>query len=126
MFDVGIFLAAMGITLLEMAEASAVGIVLATESRNAAPYLAAAAGVITILIPTALAGQYIQLLPILYVRLASAILLLYFGLRLVKSARRSFEMPDAEMVLPGEYSSDMIIGLFIDSSTVLNLTFIIA
>ena len=91
MFDVGIFLAAMGITLLEMAEASAVGIVLATESRNSVPYLAAAAGVITILIPTALAGNYIQLLPILYVRLASAILLLYFGLRLVKSARRSFK-----------------------------------
>ena len=91
MFDLAIFLAALGITLLEMAEASAVGIVLASESKNTVPYFAASAGVITILVPTALAGNYIQLLPILYIRLASAMLLLYFGLRLAKSARRSFK-----------------------------------
>ena len=89
--DPGIFLAAMGITLLEMAEASAVGIVLATDSKNNVPYLAAIAGVLTILIPTAVAGNYISLLPRIYVLLASALLLLYFGIRLIKSARRSFK-----------------------------------
>ena len=85
-----IFLAALGITTLELAEASAVGIALYAESRRISTLLAVAAGVIIIMIPTALAGSFIAKFPLVYVRLFSATLLLYFGLRLMKSARRSF------------------------------------
>ncbi len=85
-----IFLAALGITTLELAEASAVGIALYAESRRVSALLAVAAGVIIIMIPTALAGSFIAKFPLVYVRIFSATLLLYFGLRLMKSARRSF------------------------------------
>ena len=88
--DPAIFLAALGITTLELAEASAVGIALYAESRRISALLAVAAGVIIIMIPTALAGSFISIFPLVYVRLFSATLLLYFGLRLMKSARRSF------------------------------------
>ena len=85
-----IFLAALGITTLELAEASAVGIALYAESRRISALLAVAVGVIIIMIPTALAGSFIAKFPLVYVRIFSATLLLYFGLRLMKSARRSF------------------------------------
>ncbi|MCL5679434.1 MAG: hypothetical protein M1301_04330 [Candidatus Thermoplasmatota archaeon] len=88
--DPAIFLAALGITTLELAEASAVGIALYAESRRISALLAVAAGVVIIMIPTALAGSFISIFPLIYVRLFSATLLLYFGLRLMKSARRSF------------------------------------
>ncbi len=90
-FDLAIMLAAMGITLLEMSEASAMGMALYADSRRIAAYGAVILGVFTVLIPTVVAGNYIALLPITYVRLASATLLLYFGLRLIRSARRSFK-----------------------------------
>ena len=89
MVSPSIFLAALGITVLEMSEASAVGIALYAESHRKAVYLSVALGVLTIFIPTSIVGKYIALLPIMYVRLISATLLLYFGLRLVKSSRRS-------------------------------------
>ncbi len=89
MIEIAILLAAFGITLLEMSEASAVGVALYAESRTATPFYAVSLGVITVLVPTALAGNYIALLPIFYVRLVSATLLLYFGLRLMRSAKRS-------------------------------------
>lgn len=89
MFSIAIFLAAMGITLLEMSEATAVGIALFAESKEAAVFLAVILGVLVILVPTAVIGKYITLLPIFYVRLISAILLLYFGIRLIRSSRRS-------------------------------------
>ena len=89
MLDVGIFLAAAGITLLEMAEAAAVGIALYAQTRNSSAFLAVAAGALVIFIPTAVIGNYISLLPLVYVRLISATLLLYFGLRLTRSARRA-------------------------------------
>ncbi|MCL4341009.1 MAG: hypothetical protein M1431_02800 [Candidatus Thermoplasmatota archaeon] len=89
--EVAILLAAMGITLLEMSEASAVGLALYAEARNPAPFLAVSLGVITVLIPTALAGDFIALFPLFYVRVISAVLLLYFGQRLMKSARRSMK-----------------------------------
>ena len=88
--DPAIFFAALGITTLELAEASAVGIALYAESRRISALLAVAAGVIIVMIPTALAGSFISIFPLVYVRLFSATLLLYFGLRLMKSARRSF------------------------------------
>ena len=89
MFSIAIFLAAMGITLLEMSEATAVGIALFAESKKAAVFVAVILGVLVILVPTAFIGKYITLLPIFYVTLISAVLLLYFGIRLIRSSRRS-------------------------------------
>ena len=89
MIEIGIFLAAAGITVLEMAEAAAVGIALYADTKNVTAFLAIALGVIVIFIPTAVVGNLIAYLPILLVRIISATLLLYFGLRLMKSARRS-------------------------------------
>ncbi|MCW6168663.1 MAG: hypothetical protein LVQ96_02785 [Thermoplasmatales archaeon] len=89
MIEIAILLAAFGITLLEMSEASAVGVALYAETRTAEPFYAVSLGVITVLVPTAFIGNYIALLPIFYVRLVSATLLLYFGLRLMRSAKRS-------------------------------------
>lgn len=88
--DPGILLAAVGITTLELAEASAVGIALYAESKRKMVFLSVAIGVAVIFIPTALAGSFISIFPLVYVRLFSATLLLYFGLRLIRSARRSF------------------------------------
>jgi uncharacterized membrane protein len=86
--DPGIFLAAMGITLLEISEASAVGLAISAEGGNKA-FLYVALGVLIVLIITFAVGQQIARLPILYVRLVAAVLLLYFGLRLARSARRA-------------------------------------
>lgn len=89
LFDVGIFLAASGITTLELVEAAAVGLALYAESGRAIAFLFVAAGVLVVMIPTLLVGGLISALPGVYVRLLGGVLLLYFGLRLSKSARRS-------------------------------------
>ena len=87
--DAGILLAAAGITLLELAEASAVGLALFAESGRAVAFVYVAAGTVAVFAPTFLVAGLISLLPVLYVRLLGGALLLYFGLRLAKSARRS-------------------------------------
>lgn len=89
MFNIGIFLAAIGITMLELSEASAVGMALYADAKDSRVYAAVSGGVVVILIPTALVGNFITVFPLLYVRVFSATLLLYFGLRLIRSARRS-------------------------------------
>lgn len=89
LFDAGIFLAASGITTLELAEAAAVGLALYADSGKTSAFLYVAAGILVVLVPTILVGGLISLLPELYVRLFGGVLLLYFGLRLTKSARRS-------------------------------------
>jgi len=88
-FDAGIFLAASGITTLELVEAAAVGLALYADSGKASAFLYVAVGVLVVLIPTILVGGLISALPELYVRLFGGVLLLYFGLRLTRSARRS-------------------------------------
>ena len=87
--DAGILLAAAGITLLELAEASAVGLALFAESGKAVAFAYVAAGTIAVFAPTFLVAGLISLLPVDYVRIVGGVLLLYFGLRLAKSARRS-------------------------------------
>jgi len=89
LFDVGILLAAAGITTLEFAEAAAVGLALYADSRSPAAFLSVSAGVIAVMVPTLLVAGLISFLPELYIRLLGAVLLLYFGLRLTRSARRS-------------------------------------
>jgi len=88
-FDIAIFLAALGITPLEIVEAAAVGLALYADSRRHVAFLYVALGIIAVLIPTLILGTAISYLPIVAVRVVGATLLLYFGLRLVKSARRS-------------------------------------
>ncbi|WP_162509806.1 hypothetical protein [Thermogymnomonas acidicola] len=76
--------------MLEMSEAAAVSVIMSSESGgDKRPYAGTALGVITVMVPTFLIGSYISRLPLLYVRLFSATLLLYFGIRLARSARRS-------------------------------------
>ncbi|MDG6985198.1 MAG: hypothetical protein JRM73_00430 [Nitrososphaerota archaeon] len=87
--DPGIMLAALGITVLELAEAAAVGLALFAESRSYAAFLFIAAGTAVVFVPTFLVGGLVALLPLVLVRLIGGVLLLYFGLRLAKSARRS-------------------------------------
>ena len=87
--DPAIFLAALGITLLEFTEAAAVGLALYGASGRPAAFLYVALGSLVVLIPTVLVGSLIGLLPAVYVRLVAAVLLLYFGQRLARSARRS-------------------------------------
>jgi uncharacterized membrane protein len=91
-FDIAIFLSAIGITTLELAEAAAVGLALFADSGKYSAFLYVALGVVAVLIPTFLIGSAIALLPLVYIRLVGGVLLLYFGMRLVKSARRSVLM----------------------------------
>jgi uncharacterized membrane protein len=88
-FDAGIFLAASGITTLELAEAAAVGLALYADSGKVSAFLFVAAGVVVVFVPTIIVGGLVSLLPELYIRLLGGVLLLYFGLRLARSARRS-------------------------------------
>lgn len=88
-FDIPIYLAALGITTLELTEAAAVGLALYADSRNHNAFLYVALGVITVLIPTILVGEAIRLLPKDYILIIGGVLLAYFGQRLIKSARRS-------------------------------------
>jgi uncharacterized membrane protein len=88
-FNLAIFLAALGITTLEMVEAAAVGLALYSDSKRLFAFSSVALGAIAIFVPMYGVGKLISYLPITYVRLIGGALLLYFGLRLVKSARRS-------------------------------------
>ncbi|MDG7013288.1 MAG: hypothetical protein JRN11_07025 [Nitrososphaerota archaeon] len=87
--DAGILLAALGITTLELAEAAAVGLALFAESRSALAFAYVTAGCTAVFVPAFLAADAISLLPVVYIRLVGGVLLLYFGLRLARSARRS-------------------------------------
>ncbi len=114
--DPGIFLAAMGITLLEISEASAVGLAISSEGGNKA-FLYVALGVLIVFVITFAIGQQIARLPILYVRLVAGVLLLYFGLRLARSARRavvksrSFNSFKEEGVEKGIFYTAFSVGL---------------
>ena len=88
-FDIGIFVTALGITLLELTEAAAVGLALYGESHDYRAFLYVALGAFAVFIPTAVLGDLIALLPTTYIRLIGGVLLLYFGIRLTKSARRA-------------------------------------
>jgi uncharacterized membrane protein len=89
MFDTGIFLAASGITTLELVEAAAVGLALYADSGKASAFLYVAAGTAVVFVPTLLVAGLIALFPVIYIQLLGGVLLLYFGLRLTISARRS-------------------------------------
>jgi uncharacterized membrane protein len=88
--NIGIVFAALGITTLEMVEASAVGLALYHTSKKTSVFAAVAAGSVVVLLPTFIIGKAISLLPELDVRVIASLLLLYFGIRLARSARRAF------------------------------------
>ncbi len=88
MLSISIFLAAMGITLLEMAEAAAVALAIYAEAGYRA-FVSVSLGAAVVLAITFLIGKEIAYLPVFIVRLIAAALLLYFGLRLAKSARKA-------------------------------------
>ncbi len=87
--DIAIVLAALGITTLELVEASAVGIALYGDSKRRAVFGFVSLGIVAVLIPALLLGRAIELLPLVLVQIVGGALLLYFGLRLVRSARRT-------------------------------------
>lgn len=88
-FETAVFLAALGITVLEMSEASAVAMALSSGFSTSKPYFLAAGGVLVVMIPTAIVGNLVSMFPLFYVRIFSATFLLYFGIRLARSARRT-------------------------------------
>ena len=87
--DPAVFLAALGITTLELVEAAAVAIALYGDSCKHAVFGYVSLGIVAVLIPALLLGRAIAFLPIVAIRIVGGALLLYFGLRLVRSARRS-------------------------------------
>nr|WP_126451341.1 hypothetical protein [Sulfodiicoccus acidiphilus] len=89
--QLGILLASFGITLLELSEAGAVAMIYYGLYRGLKPIVYAVAGVATVMIPTFILGNYIAFLPLSYVLLAAAVILFYFGYKLLRSARRGFK-----------------------------------
>jgi len=88
-FDPSIFLAALGITVLEIVEAAAVGLALYGDSRRPAAFLFVALGVSAVFAPLFLLSAVFSKLPLLDVKAVGGVLMLYFGQRLVRSARRA-------------------------------------
>ena len=87
--DPSIFLGALGITILEIVEAAAVGLALYGDSKRPAAFLSVALGVTMVFVPLFIIGTEFSRLPIYDVKLVGGALMLYFGQRLVKSARRA-------------------------------------
>ena len=87
--DPAIFLAALGITTLELVETAAVALALHAHSGKNAVYGYAALGSVAVFVPMFVLGALIDLLPTTIVRLVAGVLLLYFAQRLAKSARRA-------------------------------------
>jgi uncharacterized membrane protein len=87
--DLAIILAALGITTLELVEAAAVAIALYGDSLKHAVFGYVALGIVAVLVPALLLGRVIELLPLVAIQVVGGGLLLYFGLRLVRSARRT-------------------------------------
>lgn len=84
-----IFLAALGITTLELVETAAVTLTLHASSGRNAVYGYAALGTAVVFAPMFVLGALIDLLPAAIVRMVAGVLLLYFAQRLAKSARRA-------------------------------------
>jgi Predicted membrane protein len=89
--NIAIFLASLGISLLELSEAGAIASIYHGIYKSNVPFLYATLGVIIVLIPTFALGKFIYLLPLNYVLIGSAIILFYFGYKLLRSARRYFK-----------------------------------
>jgi uncharacterized membrane protein len=87
--DTAVFLAALGITVLELVETAAVALALHAHSGKSAVYLYAALGTAVVFAPMFVLGSLITLLPDAVVKVTAGVLLLFFAQRLTKSARRA-------------------------------------
>jgi uncharacterized membrane protein len=87
--DPAIFLAALGITVLELVETAAVALALHAHSGKNSVYLYAALGTGVVFAPMFILGSLITLLPDALVKVTAGVLLLFFAQRLTKSARRA-------------------------------------
>jgi uncharacterized membrane protein len=107
LFDIGIFLAALGITTLEMVEAAAVGLALYADSKRAMSFIVIALGSLVVFAPTFVVGGLLTYLPVTIIRAVGGVLLLYFGLRLVKSARRAVLKERKKQVFVEEFTKGL-------------------
>lgn len=89
--DLGVFLASLGISLLELSEAGAIAAIYHNIFKNNTPFIYAILGVLVVLVPTFTLGKFIYLIPINYFLLGASVILFYFGYRLIRSARRYFK-----------------------------------
>jgi len=89
--DIGVFFASLGISLLELSEAGAVAAIYHNILKNSRPFLYAILGILVVFIPVFTLGKFIYLVPLRYFLLAAAVILFYFGYRLIRSARRYFK-----------------------------------
>ncbi len=89
--DFGVFLASLGISLLELSEAGAVAVIYKGIYKSNLAYVYAIAGVLLVLVPTFALGRFLRYLPLDYVLVVSGAILLYFGYKLLRSARRSIK-----------------------------------
>ena len=87
--ETAIFFTALGITTIEMVETAAVVLSLHAHSGRDDVFLYAALGTAVVFAPMFVVGALITLLPDFLVKLTAAVLLLYFGQRLTRSARRT-------------------------------------
>lgn len=88
--EYAIFLAALGITVLELSEAFASALGIYATTRDPMSFASVSLGIVVIFVPTVFLGGAIARLPLVAVRVVAATLLLYFGIRLTKSAKRAF------------------------------------
>ena len=89
--DLGVFLASLGISLLELTEAGAVAAIYHSILKSAKPFLYAVLGILVVFIPVFTLGKYIYLVPLDYFLLVASAILFYFGYKLLRSARRYFK-----------------------------------
>ncbi len=89
LMDPAIFFAALGISVLEMTEASAIAVIFYGIYHTTKSYAYAVAGVATSLIPALLVGKFLLLIPLDYIAIVAAIILFYFAQKLFRSARRA-------------------------------------
>ena len=106
--DPSIFFAALGITTLEIVEASAVGLALYGDSKRPAAFLYVSLGIVAVFIPLFLIGAVFSSLPLYDVKLVGGVLMLYFGQRLVKSARRAVLNARKNKVSVEHYEKDIM------------------
>ncbi|MGA2876362.1 MAG: hypothetical protein ABSE82_12585 [Nitrososphaerales archaeon] len=106
-FDLGIFLAALGITTLEMVEAAAVGLALYADSKKVMSFVVIALGALVVFAPTFVVGGLISYLPVRIIRAIGGVLLLYFGLRLIKSARKTVLRERSKKIFVEEFTKGL-------------------
>lgn len=114
-FDPSIFSAALGITVLEIVEAAAVALALYGESGRPAAFLFVALGITVVFAPLFLLSVVFSKLPLLDVKAVGGVLMLYFGQRLVRSARRAVvnsRKPKGPAMAPEGLQKDVMVTGF--------------